>query len=443
MGLTWPMAFGMLGMVMFNLADSYFVGKLGVVPLASIGFTFPAVLIINSVILGMGIATSSLISRSLSSTGHETVRRMASHAMLMGFVAAAVLIIAGQLTITPLFRLMGAHEETLPHIAAYMRVWYWGLVVVVIPMIGNNIIRALGDTFTPGAIMVSMACINIAIDPVFIFGWGVIPALSVQGAAVATVLARGCSLFFTLYILIFRERIITTKLGGIREVLRTWRKIAYIAVPAMSTILITPLSTALVTKIIAVFGNHAVAAFGVVSRLEMFSLIVVNALGTVMIIFSGQNWGKKVYSRVLKGLNTASVLAAGWGLVLFALFSVYADTIAGFFTNESSVRDIIADYMVIVSFSYAFQGVMIVGMSVFNGINQPFPSAALSAVRVFMLYVPLSWVCAMHSWLSGVFWSAFAANIIVGYATYFLLRRRLGVAYSQPECGAAIRADSE
>jgi putative MATE family efflux protein len=425
--LTWPMTFGMLGMVLFNLADSYFVGKIGVTELAAIGFTFPAVLIINSVILGMGIGTSSLVSRSINRTERFVVQRMASHAILLGLVTAVVLICVGQLTIDPVFRLLGASEEALVHIRGYMRVWYFGLLFVVIPMIGNNIIRATGDTFTPGLIMTTVALVNILLDPLLIFGWGFIPAFSVQGAAIATVSARGVSLLYTLYILIWRERLLTVHIGTIQEVWYTWKKIAYVAVPAMSTILITPLSTALVTRIVAVIGESAVAAFGVVSRLEMFSLIIVHALGTVMTIFSGQNWGKGVIGRVRRGFYAASSIAVVWGVFLFAVFSLYAEQVAGLFTSEPAVIDIIARYLVIVSFSYAFQGIMMVGMSMFNGINQPLPSACLSALRVFVIYVPFAWLAVSNQWLSGVFWSACAANIITGTATFMLLKRRLRV----------------
>ncbi|MCF8308749.1 MAG: MATE family efflux transporter [Bacteroidales bacterium] len=423
--LTWPMIFGMLGMVLFNLADTYFIGKVGVKELAAMGFTFPVVMVISSLVLGVGIGTSSLISRSIVSESYDTIKKYSSEALLLGLSIVIIIIITGQLTIRPLFRTLGASEEIIPLIHDYMSIWYWGMIFVVVPMVGNNIIRATGDTFTPGMFMSISAIINIILDPFLILGYGIFPALSLKGAAIATLFGRGTGMILTLLVLIRREKILTLKLPNLRRITRTWGKILYIGGPATASILITPLSIGIVTRIVAKFGEEAVAAFGVVSRLEMFSLIVVNALGSVMIIFAGQNWGKRKISRLQNGLRTGSLFAIAWGLILFVISQIWAQPIASLFTDDAEVIRITANYLIIVSFSYAFQGILMVGINVFNGINKPLPSAGLTALRMFGLYIPLAWLASIYWNLSGVFWSAFLANIVVGSLTFIWLYRYL------------------
>lgn len=147
--LTWPMLFGMLGMVIFNLVDTYFVGKLGVQQLAAMSFSYPVIMFINSLSQGIGIGTSSLISRNIIATNRQEVKMMASRALLLGFIVVVIFVILGLFTIRPIFSSLGAKPEILNYISDYMNIWYLGVPFVVIPMIGNNIVRATGDTFSP------------------------------------------------------------------------------------------------------------------------------------------------------------------------------------------------------------------------------------------------------------------------------------------------------
>ena len=200
--LTWPMLLGMMGMVIFNLVDTYFVGKLGVQQLAAMSFSFPVIMFLNSLSQGVGIGTSSLVSRNIISTDRNIVKMMASRAILMGLIIVLLFTIIGLLTIRPVFSALGAKTDVLGYINDYMRVWYFGIPFVVIPMIGNNIVRATGDTFTPGMIMVAIAAVNVILDPLLIFGYGPFPEMGIKGAALATVISRAIGLIIILFILI-------------------------------------------------------------------------------------------------------------------------------------------------------------------------------------------------------------------------------------------------
>ena len=419
--LTWPMILGMLGMVIFNLTDTYFIGKIGVDELAAIGFTFPVVMLISSISMGMGIGTASLISRMIVSEKKSTVRQYAAHALALSVVVIIIFVTIGQLTINPLFTLLGASPDILPLIKDYMVIWYWGMIFVVIPMVGNNIIRATGDTFTPGMIMVFSAIVNIIIDPLLIFGIGPFPELGLKGAALATVIARGIGMIFTLYILIRRKRLLTFYVSDLVEFLRTWKNILYIAGPATISLLITPLSIGVLTRIIAEFGNEAVAAFGVIARLEMLALLIIRALGSVMMIFAGQNWGLGNKVRLFRGIKIASLFSITWGVFVFIICMFAAQVIAGIFSSNSEVIQIAAGYLVIVSFSYGFQGILMMGMSIFNGINKPFIAFSMIVIRMIGLYIPLAWFASSWLGLEGIFWAAFIANLISGAITFLVL----------------------
>lgn len=423
--LAWPMLFGMLGMVIFNLVDTYFIGKLGVDQLAAMGFCFPVVMFINSLSQGIGIGTSSLISRNIIKESHSNVRLMASRAILLAVIVVLLFVTTGLLSIRPLFAALGAGENILPYINDYMSIWYFGVAFVVIPMVGNNILRATGDTFLPGMLMVTSALVNIILDPLLIFGYGPFPRMGISGAALATVIGRSVSLVFILIVLIRRENLLTIRFGRINKILRTWKKLVYIAGPAALGMLITPLSIGIITRIIAEHGEEAVAAFGVASRVEMFALMTIASLGSVLIIFIGQNVSKRLFSRIFTSLRYVGGFSLSWGFLVFIIFIIFGHSIANLFTDSSSVADITQKYFLIVGASYGFQGLVMLSTAGFNGINRPYPATFFSIVRMIILYVPLAWLGSKFIGLNGIFWAGFVANLLAGTAAFVFLNRVL------------------
>lgn len=419
--LAWPMLLGITGIVIFNLVDTYFVGKLGVQQLAAMSFSFPVVMILNSISQGVGIGTSSLISRNIIKSDKHSVKVMASRALLLGLLVVMVFVVIGILTIRPAFAAMGADGNVLDFVHDYMFIWYLGVPFVVIPMIGNNIVRATGDTFTPGMIMIFNAAVNIILDPLLIFGIGPFPEMGIEGAALATVIARGTGLIAILFILIKRKNLLTLKLGLTKDIISTWKKVLYIALPASLSMLITPISIGFITKILSGFGKEAVAAFGVASRIEMFSLMVIMALGSVLIIFVGQNISKNKFERIKKALNLSMRFSLIWGIIIYTLLLVFGYFIASLFTEDPHVIEITKKYFFIIGASYGLQGLVMLSTSSFNGINKPYPSAIFSIVRMVVIYVPLAWIGSRVFGINGVFWAGFIANFSVGILAFWYL----------------------
>lgn len=423
------MVLGMMGMVIFNLIDTYFVGKLGVQPLAAMSFSFPVVMFLNGLALGVGIGTSALISRNIVRSERGDVRLMASRALLLGVLVVLFFTGIGLFTIRPVFASMGADGAVLEYVVAYMWIWYMGVPFVVIPMIGNSIVRATGDTFVPGMIMVFIAAVNAVLDPLLIFGLGPLPEMGIRGAALATVFARAIGLVAILHVLGRREKLLTLRLGSPSGIASAWKKILYVAGPASLTMLITPISTGFVTKVLAGFGQEAVAAFGVATRVEMFSLMVIMALGSVLIIFVGQNSSRGLYDRVRSALRLSARFSILWGLAVFVLLLIAGREIAALFSTDETVIQLTKQYFLIVGASYGFHGLVVLSASSFNGLNRPIPSAVFSIVRTVGLYAPLAWALSRFVGVEGVFVAALAANVAVG----LLATRQLYQAVDQAE----------
>jgi putative MATE family efflux protein len=334
------------------------------------------------------------------------------------------------LTIEPLFRTLGAKNETIPLIREYMRIWYIGVPFVIIPMVGNNAIRATGDTKTPSAIMMVAVIVNLVLDPLLIFGLGPFPRLELAGAALATVLARATTLIVSLVILSRRENMITLKAPGMKEVFQSWKQILYIGIPTAGTNIILPVSIGIVTRLVSAYGPESVAGFGVASRVEMFALTLIFALGTVIIPFVGQNLGAGKNERIWEGVKFSLLFSMLWGVFLFVLLLFFARPISGIFNENPDVIESTALYLIIVSISYGAQGVFRLTSSIFNGLKKPLPAALLAIVRMFVFYIPFALLGSRIFELRGIFAAAALANFATALISFLWIKKTFTKGFS-------------
>jgi len=410
---------GMIGMVIFNLVDTYFVSLLGTDQLAAMSFTFPVVMTLGSIALGLGVGTSAVVSHLIGKGDHYQVKRQSTDSLLFSFILVSILTITGLFTIRPLFTLLGADDRLLGFIQQYMRTWYFGLPFLVIPMVGNNLIRSAGNTVIPTVIMLTAACINVVLDPLMIFGLGPFPALGLKGAALATVIARAGTFVASWYFLHVKFDMITLKRQKFEELIFSWKEMLYIAVPAAITQLIVPLSMGVITRMVADFGKEAVAALGVGNRIEMFALAPVRALSAVFLPFVGQNMGAGKLDRIKQGIRMSRHFSLGMGAVIFILFLFGGRWISTLFSQDPEVIRVLYHYLVLVSAGYGLLGIVRINASFFNAIKKPFHSMALNLLRAFLLYVPLAYVFSFFFSLEGIFFGSLASSIIAGAVSWF------------------------
>jgi putative MATE family efflux protein len=444
--LAAPMLVALFAMMGFNIIDTYYVAQLGTEQLAAMSFTFAVVMSVSSISMGIGMGTTAVIARVIGEGDTESVRRLTVDAILLGIAVALTLTTIGLLTIEALFGLLGAEGVVLEYVNQYMSIWYLGLALIVVPQVGNSSIRATGDTTTPAAIMISVLTINIVLDPLLIFGLGPFPELGLQGAALATLISQGIALLIALAVL-RRRKLFMVKRHGLSDVWDSWQRILKIAVPAGITQLITPLSTAIITAIVAGYGVAAVAGYGVATRIEMFGVIAVMAIGSALVPFLGQNWGAGLRARVAQGVKSAVVIAGVWGVLYWLVVLALSGTIATAFDPNPEVIEVVTAYILIVFPSLAFQGVLFVFTMSFNALHKPVNALVLSVLRMFVLYVPLALAGSALFGLVGVWWAALVSNVAatVAAAVWFrLFFRKLEIAPpadESPAEGGAIGDD--
>lgn len=421
--MTIPMVIGIVAILFFNLADTYFIGLLGPAELAAVSFTFPVCMLLMNVSMGLGIGTAIHISSRIGMGDLAEARRTAARALMLSVTIAIPAATLGILTLKPLFHLLGADDATIALIREYMELWYAGFFLLVIPMVGNSVIRATGDTKTPSIIMAIAGLVNGIMDPLLIFGIGPFPELGIKGAAIATLLSWGMACAAVLYMLVKRLKLMD--LADLKGPIGSyWVSIMRVAIPATTTNIMTPLAAFILTGIAARHGVHAVAGFGVGTRVEALALVVIMALSSALTPFVGQNFGAGNIERIKTGLRGAILFTLGWEAVMALLLFVGGRWLAGLFTDDEETLKAIALYLWMVPVGYGFQGIVMLICSTLNALHRPVYGTLISSLRLFALAVPLAMVGGWLWGTPGLFGAVALANILAGILTLLWMSRR-------------------
>lgn len=423
--LTIPMIWGILAVIAVQLADTYFISLMGDTDvLAGVSLTFPVTMIITHLVFGINIAMSSVISRLIGEKKRGEAKVIVLHGVTMAFIASAIVALLTYTFLEPLFTLLGADKTTLPIVKEYMPIWLVASVVLAVPVNGNSAIRASGDSFTPALVMTTAALINFILDPIFIFGLFGFPEMGVQGAALATLCGYIGCLILGLYFLIVKHQLIALDALHLDKFKASMKRLVVIAIPAGIANIITPGTNAVIFAVLAEHGNEAVAAMGVVSRIEAFALLIVISLALGMSPIIGQNWGAQKYDRVHKTINLAIGFNFIWSFLIAAIFGLFARPIAGLFSDDPQVIEYATTFFWIVPISYAFGNLVMGWSSAFNAMGLPKKAFVMIVVKSIIITIPAVFLGNYLYGVTGIFIALAIANLGTGIVFHLSSRRR-------------------
>jgi len=420
-----PMAMGLLAIISFDVVDLFFISKLGDVPLAAISFTFPIIWLMSSIIIGFEAGAASCISRAIGRNDIPSARRQTTDTALLSGLVSLSLCIIGLLTITPVFRMLGATDELLPLVHDYMGIWYWSAPASAITWTCLSAIRARGNTMLEGKIIVLAAVLNAILDPLLIFGLLGFPRLEVAGAALATLLSSATVMVGTLVYLHLNLRVFATPFTALANVFESWRLMLKVGLPAMLTNAIVPISNGVAVAMIASFGVDAVAGYGVAIRMEPIALIAFYALSAVTSPFMGQNFAAGRIDRLEAARKAIGYFCLIYGLAMATIIVLSASSVVGFFSDTDSIQKVAMEYLWIMAISYGGYGVVMATCAAFNGVGYPIPGLIISTSRAVVVFLPLAWLGKWLIGLNGIFLAAAISNILIGVVGYTWLGRNI------------------
>ncbi|WP_089710345.1 MATE family efflux transporter [Halomonas daqiaonensis] len=424
------MAIGVLALLGFQLVDSAFIARLGTAPLAAQSFTFPLSFLVIGVQVGMGIAIAAMISRALGAGESARARRLGSLVLLVGTITIALLVVLLWAIQGPVFALLGADEATRELIRAYWAPQLLAAWLGAVLYFGYSLFRAHGDTWLPGKMMVITSLVNLVLDPLLIFGIGPWSGLGLPGAAWAT------SIAFATGLLVLGRRLEGMEWlaaeGLLAELRRSLAPFAGIAGPAMISQLMPPLAAMLAISVVASLGEAQVAAWGLASRLETLSLMVVLAMTMSLPPWLGRCYGAGDWDQIHRLMRLALKVVVVWQLSLGGLMALASPWVALAISGNPEVRNDLATLIRFLLPSYAALGVCMVVVSAGNALGWPLRAMLMSAARLFVFYLPCLWAGTWLGDLLGLAMGAALGNLLAGLAAWQVLRRILASPRRQP-----------
>ncbi len=413
--MTVPLAWGVLAVLGYRLAEAWFVGVLGPSALAAISFAFPVTMVVLSLSIGLGAGTSSVIARALGAC-EPGVPRLVADALILTFLLAAVCAVVGVAEARPLARLLGAGPDLVPAIAAYLQVWFPTAILILLPQVGLSAARAAGDATFQGVAMIASTVLNLAFAPIAISGAFGFHGFGLVGAPIATALAWLPMLGATLWRLRYLH-ILSFDHLRLDEFLSSSKRILRVGVPAAATNTVIPVSAGIITALLARYGHDVVAGFGLGSRVESVAMVPFFALSAVMNPFAGQNFGAGRVGRVREAMRVTSIFCGVSGAALAVGLYFGRHWIASRFTGDEAVISAAMLYLALVPISYGPGGVIAIANAAFNGLNRPFFAVIVSVARTLVVNVPVAWALGHMMGVPGIFLGICVSNILVGVAS--------------------------
>ncbi len=400
----------------YQLIDAFWVGRLGGAAIAAVSVSFPVMFLMFAIGGGLSIAGSTLIAQYVGARNERMVGHVAGQTLLMVALASVVLGAGGYAIAPGLLRLMGVAADVYPGALAFMRVSFAGLIFSFTYFVFQSIMRGIGRPNLPVYIALGTVLLNFVLDPLFIFGWGPVPAFGVMGAAMTTFVCQAISAVIGMVVLRLGLHGIHVRRGDLVPDPAYVKRAFLLGFPASIEMSARAGGLMVMSFLIASFGTLALAAYGVASN--VLQVIMIPAFGLSMAISTlvGQNIGARNIERAaaigrLGGLVGFAGLEA-FGLVVF----LFPRTIVAFFVPEDvAVIAAGAEFLRIGALAWGFLGLQIALTGVLRASGNMVVSMVLTLVSQWMLLFPIAYVLSKHTALGvqGIWWAFPSANVAV------------------------------
>ena len=423
--LAVPMILEMVMESVFAVVDVFFVASLGANAVAIVGITESMMFLIYAIAMGIGIGAMATVSRRIGEKDPDGAARSATHSIYMGLGAAIIIGILGIIFAPQFLSFLGAEPKVVEEGTLFTRLMLGGNFVVVFLFLLNSIFRGAGDAAIAMRVLWLSNILNCILDPLLIFGIWIFPELGVTGAAVATLIGRGIGVLYAFYKMFYgkkrfeirREHWVFDKERFRRLFSLSWVAVLQFAIGTTSWIGLM--------RVVAGFGSQAVAGYTIGIRVIIFALLPSIGLSNAAASLVGQNLGAKKPARAERGVWIAAFYNAIFQTSIGIIFVIFAESIAGIFTNEPQVLAYATDSIRIISYGFLFYAVGMVLETSFNGAGDTWTPTYLNLFIFWLFEVPLAYSLAYYFKMEahGVFWAITVAFSMLAIVSAILFRR--------------------
>lgn len=423
--LSVPMVLEMVMESLFAVVDVFFVGKLGVDAVATVGLTESVITLVYSVAVGVSMAATAMVSRRVGEKNPDEAAHSGMQAIYVGIFISLAVGIVGVLFAEDILRLMGAKEDLITNYSGYTRVLLGSNVVIMLLFLINGIFRGAGDASIAMRSLWLANILNIILCPTLINGYGPFPAMGLMGAAWATTIGRGIGVLYQLYHLFKGKGVMVVLRKHLSLDLGIMKNLLKIASGGTAQFLINSASWIFLMRIVSGFGSDALAGYTIGIRVIIFTLLPAFGMANAAATLVGQNLGANQPDRA-----ETSVWKTGFYNMLFlggitVIFFVAANPIIRIFTDKPEVIAYGVQALRYICVGYVFYGYGMVLIQSFNGAGDTKTPTILNVFGFWLFQIPLAYTLAIVlKWgPQGVFWAISIAESCIAVAAIILFRR--------------------
>jgi len=418
--LSIPIIFANILQTAYQLTDTFWVGRLGADAVAAVSISFPFIFLLISLGGGLAMAGTILVAQYKGKNDRKSTDHIAAQTMVMVLIASLLLSVAGYILAPFLIKMMGVEQGVFQDALSYMRISFIGIIFMFGFAVFQSLMRGVGDVKTPMYIVLGTVILNFILDPLFIFGYGSIPAFGVAGAAVASIVTEGLSAVIGISMLFGGKYSIQIHFKNLKPDFKLVKKMFLLGLPVSIEQSARALGMTAMTFLVAGFGTIALAAYGIGGRI--LSFIIIPALGLSMATSTlvGQNMGAGKIYRAEKVVK----LSALFGFIVLAIIGaitfIFAEAICAFFMpGEAEAIKYGALFIKIMAPTFGFIGLQMTYGGAIRGAGETFVPMALSIISLWIIQFPLALILSRYTGLAEIgVWVAFpAANIIATIIT--------------------------
>ncbi|MFT4803371.1 MAG: putative MATE family efflux protein [Sediminicola sp.] len=405
----------------YQLIDTFWLGRLGANAVAAVSISFPILFLILSIGAGLTLAGTVMVANYKGDDNQKQVNYSSSQTVIVIFFISIILAVFGYFTAAPLMKLIGAGPEVLSDSISYFQVSSFGFVFLFMFFVFQSLMRGIGNVMFPMYIVLTTVLLNLILDPLFIFGWGYLPAYGVAGAAIASVITQGISAVIAMAILFRGKMGIHISLSDMCFDFPWIKKMFKLGIPSSMEQSSRAASLTVMVMLVTGFGSEVVAAYGIGAR--VLSLVIVPALGFAMATTTlvGQNVGARKIKRASK-IGDLSAKIAFFGLTAIGILLFFlAEPITRFFIpgDEQVIQDG-ALFIKIMAPSFGLLGVQQVLNGVFNGAGFTAASLLISVFSLWMVRFPFAFMLSHNTDLeaAGIWWAFPISNLIAAIIAF-------------------------
>ncbi len=429
-----PAGTGFFFNTMFNVVDTLYGGRISTQALAALSLSFPVFFLIIAMAAGISSGATALIGHALGGKRTDEARLYAAQTLSFAIVNGLFLTVAGWTAAPLLFRFMGASGDYLAMAVHYIRVIFLGATCFIVNHQFNAMLSSRGDTRSFRNFLIAAFFLNLVLDPWLLYGGLGVPALGLSGIGLGTVLIHGCGVFYMGYRARSTGLLEGFTLQSLVPRARPYRELARQSFPSALNMLTVAIGIFIITGFITRFGQDAVAAYGIATRIEQIVLLPVMGLNVATLSLVAQNSGARNYRRVRETVTTA--LVAGVSLMSIGSVLVFslADPLMRLFTGDGAVVAVGEGYLHFAAFIFAAYVILYINVSALQGLRRPlfalglglFRQIAAPAVAFYLL------AYALGMGLTGIWWGilgvTWCAAVISLAFTRWLVRGLAGEA---------------